>query len=319
MKLVCVRYGSYLRSLMVTLLVCGLNLEAAPVSAEPLSPLTDSMAISFKERGDRAMDEGNFAAAAEAYHQGNRIQHHPAFDFNLARAFQGLGRFAEALDSLERFGREATPELLAKVPGFEAMLAELQGNVGELILEGAPKNARVTGNGRELGDFEPGKKIRCNCGSLNLSIVAEGYEPVSQRVTIRADKATTVKVQWKRIDDRATLRIKTSIPATAVTIDGRSLGHTPLEVRLSPGSHHLRLEHPDGPALETDLVVRARESRTVTIEMPRHAPLWAKWWFWTSAAALAAGLVLGGVALSSSKPATPGDIQPGIVSAPLMR
>ncbi|HMA94971.1 MAG TPA: PEGA domain-containing protein [Polyangiaceae bacterium] len=276
------------------------------------------MAISFKERGDQAMDKGDFAAAAEAYRQGNQIQHHPAFDFNLARALQGLGRFAEALDSLERFGREATPELLARVPGFDAMLAELQGNVGELILDGVPKAAKVTGNARDLGEFEPGRRIRCNRGMLELSIVSEGYEPISRRVTIVAGKPTRVSVEWRRVDDRATIRIDASVPAARVSIDGRSMGQTPLEARLRSGSHHLRLDHPDCPALETDIVVRPRESRRLTIEMPHHAPLWAKWWFWTSAAALAAGIVIAGVALSSSKPATAGDIQPGIVSAPLV-
>jgi hypothetical protein len=296
-------------------LFCGLVSCTSVVSAQPLS---DSMAASFKESGDRALDEGDYATAVEAYHKGNRIQHHPTFDFNLARALQGLGRFAEALDSLEHFAREAPSELLGKVPGLDDMLDQLRDNVGELILDGPPRVARVAGNGRDLGDFQPGKRIRCNRGPLDLSIVSEGYVPISRRVSIVERRSTKLKIDWVPVDDRALVTIASSIPAARVSINGRMLGQTPLETRLSAGSHRLRLEHPDSPSLETDIVLRARESRQLTLEMPRHAPLWAKWWFWTAAAGVAAGLVVGGVALSTSKSPTPGDIQPGIVSAPLV-
>lgn len=299
----------------MALLICGTCLHARPLSAQALS---DSMAISFKERGDRAMDEGDYAAAAEAYRQGDQIQHHPTFDFNLARALQGQARFAEALDSLERFGREASPELLARVPGLDALMTQLRSNVGELILEGAPKAAKVRGNTRDLGEFVPGKRIRCNQGPLQLSITSEGYVPISRRVVITANEPTRLKISWVRVDDRATIRIAASVPAARLSIDGRPMGQTPFETKLVAGAHRLRLEHPDYASLETDIVLRARESRQVNLEMPRHAPLWSKWWFWTSAAAVAAGLVIGGVALSTSKSATPGDIQPGIVSAPLV-
>lgn len=299
---------------MGTVLACGLTLQTVPSQAHEL---TDSLAISFKTKGDRAIDAGDFDAAARNYAQGDQIQHHPSFDFNLARAYQGLGRFPEALDALERFESEASSELKAKVPGLNEMLARLRGSVGVLVLEGDPRTARVFGNGRDLGMFEPGKRIRCNLGPLTIKVEANGQLPIVERVTIDTDQIRTVHLTWVRDDDRAIVTIKASVPATSVTIDGRHVGQTPVEVKLPAGTHRLVLEHPDCQSLTTELIVAPRESRQVSFDMSKNAPLWSRWWFWSGAAAVAAGVIIVGVALSTTKSATPGDIQPGIVSAPL--
>jgi hypothetical protein len=294
----------------------GLSLGIAKIAQAQV--LSDVLATEFKSRGDKAIAEGDYAAAAEAYRRGNKIQHHPAFDFNLARALQGLGRYAEALDAVERFEREASPELKAQVPDLEVMIRELKANVGSLVLVGEPHKARVRGNERELGEYAPGRTLRCDTGPLDLVVTAEGFLPIEQHVTIAAGDTETVALKFERRDDRATITILTSVVGSQVAIDGRAVGHTPLETKLEPGSHRLRLEHADRETLETNLVVTRRERRTVTFDLERRPALWSKWWFWSGVAAVAAGAIVTGVALSTSKSATPGDIQPGVISAPLL-
>lgn len=280
--------------------------------------MTDSVAVELKAEGDRAIDSGDYAAAVNAYERGNRLQPHPVFDFNLSRALQGLGRMAEALDKLERFDREATPELREKVPGYDALLSRLREGVGELVLEGQRHDARITVNGRDVGSFEPGKPIRCDIGFVELHVAADGYQPISRRVAITAGEVRTVRLAWSRLDDRARIRVIASIAASRVWIDDRFVGQTPIEVKLTPGKHRLRLEHPDGLPLQTEIVAAPRESREIQLEMSRPSPIWTRWWFWTGAAAVAAGLVVTGVALSTTKSPRSGDIEPGVVSGPLV-
>jgi len=286
------------------------------VRAESL--LSDDLAIEFKARGDKAIAAGDYAAAVEAYRKGDKIQHHPVFDYNLARALQGLGRYAEALDLIDRFAREASPELKGLVQNLPALIQELRSNVGTLVLEGEPHAARVRGNERELGNYVPGGKIRCNGGPLELEVIAEGFAPIHRHVRIEAEETVTIALKFEHDDQRAILTIRASAVGARVIVDGRNLGQTPLETKLNPGSHRLKLEHADYETLETDLVVSARERRNVSYDLPQRPKLWSKWWFWSGAAAVVAGVVVAGVALSTSKSATPGDIQPGVISAPLV-
>lgn len=279
--------------------------------------LTDSIAASFKAQGDREIDAGNYAAAVDSYDKGDRIQHHPVFDFNRARALQGASRNAEALDAIERFDREATTELKEKVPGYDEFVAQLRRSVAGVILVGAPHEARVSINGRDRGKLEVGKTIRCDSGSLQLRVEAEGYRTVSKRIPLSAGETRTVELKWERIDDRASIRLNASVPGAQVWVDERLMGQTPIELKLEPGKHRLRLEHQDALPLQTQIVVAARESREVTLQMPQPGKLWSKWWFWTGTAALATGLVIAGIALSTSKSPKEGDIAPGVVSGPL--
>jgi len=279
--------------------------------------LTDSIAISLKEQGDREIDAGNFAAAIEVYERGDRIQHHPIFDFNRARALQGVGRFAEALEAIEHFDRESSAELREKVPEYAAFLRQLRKSVANLILTGERRDARVSLNGRDRGKLEVDKTVRCDPGSFKLAVESEGYLPISKELTVAAGETRTVELKWQRVDERATIRLNASIPGASAWVDGHLVGQTPVELKLEVGRHRVRLEHPDAQPLQTEIVVSARESRETTLEMPRATPIWSRWWFWTGTAAVATGLVITGIALSTSKPSMRGDIAPGVVSGPL--
>jgi hypothetical protein len=293
----------------------NLMLSSVDVAAQEL---TDSIALGYKEQGDRAMESGDYATAAVAYEKGNQVQHHPVFDFNRARSLQGMGRMAEALEVIERFDREASPELRSKVPGYEELLSQLRNNVGELILDGKRVDAIVTINGQTRGQFVPGKPVKCDVGIVELLVKADGYQPISQRVTITAGEAHTVRISWRRVDERAKIRLTTSFPATRVWVDNKLIGQTPIELKLSPGKHRLRLEHPDALPLQTEILTFAHESREINLEMARPSPLWTRWWLWAGAATLATGIIVTGIVLSTTKSPRSGDIEPGVVSGPLV-
>jgi len=294
--------------------IIGLDLVTLDARGQEL---TDSIAIAFKEQGDKAIDAGDYASAVVAYEKGDRIEHHPIFDFNRARALQGAGRMAEALDVIERFDREAPAELKAKVTAYDGFLAQLRRSVATLVLQGDKRHARVSIKGRDLGTMVPDKAIHCDAGSFVLQVESEGFRTISKRITISAGETQTIDLIWQRIDDQAKFNVNATVPGAHVWIDGQHVGQTPIELKLDPGRHRLRLEHPDASSLQTEIVVVARESRQTTFEMSRPAPLWTRWWFWTGTAAVATGLVITGIALSTSKSPRQGDIAPGVVSGPL--
>src|SRR5882762_5860364 len=73
-------------------------------------------AKALKAEGDAAMDRLDFQQALDKYNQAYDKSHDPAILYNRARALQSLNRMPEALDELERFEREAPPDLKTKVP-----------------------------------------------------------------------------------------------------------------------------------------------------------------------------------------------------------
>lgn len=114
-----------------------------------------------------------------------------------------------------------------------------------------------------------------------------------------------------------TLILDGAVPGSAVTLDGKAVGVTPLPaaLELNPGRHQLELSH-EGYATFRSAVdvpvgaaatVAARQIESVKVvtlaPAPRaEAPLYHRWWLWAAVggAVVVAGVVTAVVATSSS-------------------
>lgn len=304
-------------TIRITLFSVMVSLAFA-ATAEAEEAVTDRLALSLKERGDQALAEQDFRVAIDAYDRANAIQHHPILDFNRARALQGLMRHAEALDALERFDREASSELRARVPGLTQMLTELRSHVGQVVFSGEDRAARLTINGRSLGKLQTGKPYRVDLGDVAIRVEASGFTPIEQTVTVTSDTEPAVELVWKRLDLRGRVLFKANVAAAELRIDGERRGQTPIEIALTPGRHRVQLTHSNSKPFTTEIDVAPKERRELTLVMQPRPPLLARWWFWTAVGVVAASAVTTGIILNTKKDPTPGDIAPGIVSAPLM-
>src|SRR4051794_30916405 len=77
--------------------------QAPPAAAAPAV----SRAAELKKRGDDAMDSLRYDDALAAYAEAYGITRDAALLYNQGRALQALGRYPEALASIERFAKEA--------------------------------------------------------------------------------------------------------------------------------------------------------------------------------------------------------------------
>src|SRR5262249_14067665 len=96
---------------LAVVLACAI---AAP--ATPSLALADESAAALKQRGDAAMDSLRYDDAIAAYEKAYAISKDPAILYNLGRVHQARGVYPKALEYLERFDREAPPELKSRVP-----------------------------------------------------------------------------------------------------------------------------------------------------------------------------------------------------------
>jgi hypothetical protein len=292
------------------------SLTAAPVLRAEENE--DALAVTLKEQGDRALGKGDFDAALESYDRANAVRHQPAIDFNRARALQGLMRHAEALDALECFEREASPELRARVPGLAEMKSALGAHVGQVTFAGAKHPARLTVNGRSLGNLKLETPYRVDAGNVAIRVEADGFVTIEQTIFLAPKTEETVHLVWKRVELNGTITFRATVAAAVLYVDDEKRGQTPIELSLAPGRHSVKLTHPEYEPLDSEVNVVAKERREVTLALHEKPPIWAKWWFWTGAAVIVAGAVATGIVLNREKSPKAGDIEPGIVSAPLI-
>ena len=304
---------------IVALLGMAPQVTAAPTKA-PTPTAAEDEAGRLKKKGDSAMLELRYEDALEAYGASYALTPNAALHYNRARALEALGRHAEALTAYERFAKEAPPELRAKVPQLDEHLAGVRMRVTELTVRVPIKGARITLRNVVLGSSPLPSGLRVNAGKAKLEVTAEGYVPYEKEIELRGGDVLTLDVELAPRVVEGVLAIDGD-PAASVTVDGKPMGTTPIEARVASGSHTVMLTR-SGYVSRTETVVlgqgeRKRLSLTLT---PESQPgVTSRWWFWTGLGAIVVTGAVITISVVTSRDAGRGDIDPGRVSAPLVR
>lgn len=288
--------------------------QAAPPAADPAD-----RARELKTRGDAAMDSGRPADAIAAYSEAYALSADPALLYNRGRALQALTEYPRALEELERFEKEAPPELKARVPKLAELVAELRGKVTTLSVQCTTPGARLLLRDRALGACPLAGPVRVNAGPATLEVTAEGYFPWKREVALPGGGATSVDVALVSKVTSGVLVVRSPVVGTQVTVDGTPRGVVPVEVSLAGGSHAITLAKEGYHAARTSAVVVAGERKEIEVPLEKESPVWARWWFWTGIGVVVAGGVVTAIALTTEKDPTPGTISPGIVPAGAFR
>ncbi len=206
------------------------------------------------------MDQGRYEEALSAYRDAFAIEPSPALLYNMGRAQEKLGRYAEALTTLEAFSAAATPELKARVPRLEGLMKDLRARIARLTIRANVAGARVYIANEPIGTAPFASPVSVMPGTTELQVRADGY----------------------------------SLYAREVALDAGS--NVVLDVVLTPaaGASNTSGESSSGPVTK-------------------------QWWFWTGVGLVVAGGAAVTIAMLTPRSAPQGDIQPGQVTAPLMR
>lgn len=298
---------------MKRLLIATLLLVAEVAAAAPKG---DDEAARLKKKGDASMLDAHYEEALESYSASYKLTPNPALHYNRARAYEALGRHADALAAYEAFAKDATPELRAKVPGLDEHMNGVRKLVSTLTLNVPVKGARVVLRSVVLAHV--GGPIRVNAGKAKLEVTAEGYDAYEKELDLRGGESVTVDVTLAPHVVDGTLIISAD-PVATLAIDGKPFGSTPVEAKLPSGSHTLTLSRPGYDTRTSTVVLATGERKQLSLTLEREAGIASRWWFWTGVGAV----VVGGTALTigmlTSRDAGRGDIDPGRVSAPLVR
>lgn len=232
-----------LRALFLSLAL----LASAPVSAQEAGGDVEAARLRF-EAGMEAMGRGDPEAAVVAFEESFATLRYLPTAYNLAVAYEAVGRDREAADLLDRILSGELGEVQdAQRREAESLYEVVRARVGLVEVRASGAGGiwvRVDDEERTRGMAGDAVRVALDPGHHVLQVGAPGQRP--RRLAVRAEAGVSNRLTV-RFDDRETgsLRLASEVPG-AVEIVGFATGPSPLAHDLPAGVYEVgRVGEPD--------------------------------------------------------------------------
>lgn len=306
------------------IVIAGTCLALPAAAQAPAAPTPDAPAAAptqaerFKAEGDVAMQRLAYEQALQLYAKAYALEPSATLSYNKGRALQALTRYPEALDELEAFAREASPELKARVPKLDELLRDVRAMVSTLRLSCNVAGAHVVLERRVVGTT-PLQELRVNAGRATLEVTREGYHSYRKQLDLPGNAVRSVNVELFSKNQTGVLEVTSPVAGATVFINDKQVGTVPAQAMLPPGEHRITLRHEGYEEARTIGVVRVGQTAKLDVALATPPGLLSQWWFWTGVGVVVVGGTALTVALLTERSPDEGDIAPGKVSGPLLR
>lgn len=173
----------------VTAIVC-----ASPLRAEGGESQEEREArVMFKE-ATRLMDEGQLVEALEMFKAAYLRSPNPKILLNMGSIYRQLGRYAEAMDAYEKYVADSRANAKTKKE-VEKILLDLAKRVGYLRVDVNEPGAKVTIDGKLVGESPQAIKLRVDPGTHSVIAEKDGASPAVATVTIKAGEERVVELR----------------------------------------------------------------------------------------------------------------------------
>lgn len=288
--------------------------DGADAQAAATANANATAAASLKQQADAQFDAKKYQEALALYDQSYGLVPQVSIFYNRGRVYQYLGQYPLAEEQLTKFATDAPSDLKAKVPGFDAILADVHSHVATVHVNCAVVSARVLIASMDMG-ATPLADVHVNAGQQRVEVLADGYYPFHQKIDLPGGKTTAVDVSLASRDRHGLLVVKSGILGTEVAVDGHAIGIAPTESALDSGSHGVSVSHEGYADANTRIFMRAGERKELALSPLTKPSIFTRWWFWTitSVVVVSGAAVISYVALTTEKSGSSGDFSPGAV------
>lgn len=296
---------------------------SAPAATAP-APASDSpsdRAGKLRDQGNEAMLGMRYSDALEFYKQALELApDNLGLLYSIARADQFVGEYPDALAALERFAKDAPPEMRAKVGRLDELFAQIRPRVAVLDLKCDLPGARVIVREKVIGTT-PLPPTRLVAGAATVQVELDGFFTESRDVVLPGGGEASLTVQLHRKSTNGLVSIRTEPMGAHVFVDGREVGTSSpkVELALPAGPHDLLATRDGYDNAKVPVVLASGATRDITLTMDRSVPLTSKWWFWTGVGVVVVVVGVTTYALLTEKSAQKGTLPPGQIAAPLVR
>ncbi|MDF2697458.1 MAG: serine/threonine protein kinase, partial [Labilithrix sp.] len=261
----------------------------------------------LKTRGNQAMMELNYAEALSAYRAALvKNPNDVALHYNIGRAHQARGDYPAALDALHEFEHKAPAETKAKVPSLGQLIADVKSHVGELTVHCSSEVTRgtviVDATTKLEGCSVTPKKVRVSLtarsATLEIRLESDAFQAPSVKVNVEGGGAPVdVALAVGPRSNAGILRVQATPAVAVVSVDGVPKGNSPVELSLPAGSHVVDVNADAYEGAHVPFVLEAGGKKELSLTLEKTPPITKRWWFWTGAGVVAAGIATAAVIL----------------------
>jgi hypothetical protein len=272
--------------------------EETPAAVAPTPEQQAEAATVFRD-GIAAFGGERYPEALALFQRSYELHARPTTLLNLGMTQRALFDFPAAIDSFREYlrvaGASAPPERVEQLRQF---LVEMEAALVLLTVTVEQPGASVLVDGNAAGVTPLPGELRLRPGPHVIEARLEGYDDARQTVDAEAGQRISIVLPLVRqVAPPTMLRIRSEPPGAMASVVGRSVGTTPVEVEVTPGTHDVRVEvEGRSPAM---MLAQAQEGQTTDV-MAALAPLEpgseddgvdvvGSWWFWTIIGAVAVG------------------------------
>lgn len=132
-----------------------------------------------------------------------------------------------------------------------------------------PSNAQVLLDGVPLMGTPPSSD-QVTVGNHVIQVMAEGFRPVTQNVTVAAGQTQAVAITLEQVINGGTVRVITATPGAEIYLDGERIQGTPATAQNVPaGTHSVRVTAPGHAAVIREITVTAGQVTALDVgELP---------------------------------------------------
>jgi len=294
--------------------------QTPPAQEKPVDPIREEATAAFKE-GTRLVGETKWAEALTSFERAQSLVPHAITLFNMCVCERALGRYTVARRTFtaalaeHESKRTVLPQRLEQ--DAQAYLQEMANLLVRVLVTVKPEATNLAVDGRPLlldenkgeggtalviaGILPPGKGKTVPTGTFDLEMdfgrhvltfSRSGHSDVIIAKDFSAGRARPLNITLDELP--ATIEISADQPGAIVTLAGRDFGPVPVTIQRPAGSYPIVVEKKGFLTAQALLDVRAGEVSNYRATLPLEKPaITKKWWFWTIAAGVVAGVSVG--------------------------
>lgn len=296
---------------------------AAPAPPAPaLSEALTGEAKADYEAARLLYGDGDAGGALVKFASAYEKSKDPRLLWNVAACEKSLRHYASVLAYVRQYLSEGDAILSASDKAeAEALLTAIEPFTAALELSVSEPDAQVYVDGKLAGATPLAKPIVVDIGVRKVRVTKDGFEEITRDLPVGGSPKLHIDLKLQKIVHEGTL-VVTTRPKDEIFIDGTRMGMGGWRGVLPSGGHTLRVTAPEMRAYQAEIVVRDKETRTLSVTLDREVKpsTGVPSWVWIGGGALVlAGAAVGGYVLFKPEDKPPtlpvGTLEPGSVQA----
>jgi PEGA domain len=292
-----------------------LLLFAAPARADEEPGLVEARRLFVV--GLDGVKAAQWSEALAAFEKSHALRPHAVTLFNIGACERALGRYTRArlilnnaLEMSAATGGTLPASLVEEARGF---VAEIERVLTHLAVTLDPPEAAIAVDGRPLepilagdgagrtfvaGTQPPGPgapaerptfELVADPGTHVFTLARKGYRDVLLNRTFAPGEHATLALALDRLP--VTIRVASTLDAAIVRVNDIDVGAAPVTLSRPAGSYRVAVARPGYVTYRTDVTLApGAEANLEAALEPVKPSLFRRWWFWTAAGAVLAGV-----------------------------